>query len=70
MYMWSLMLAGATLVLSLWGGTTGKGVGFAIGGALVVTIIVVPRVLRRGSAWDASAASERIHNLPEEAGQI
>jgi UDP-GlcNAc:undecaprenyl-phosphate/decaprenyl-phosphate GlcNAc-1-phosphate transferase len=70
MYLWSSMLAGATLVLSLWRGGAGKGVGFAIGGALVLTIIIVPRVLRRGSAWDASEASERVHNLPEEAGQI
>ncbi|MGH2727841.1 MAG: glycosyltransferase family 4 protein [Actinomycetota bacterium] len=69
MYLWSAMLAAATTVLSLWRGGAGKGVGFAIGGALFLTIIVVPRMLRRGSAWDAAEARERIHKLPEEAGQ-
>lgn len=68
MYLWSAMLAGTALVLSLWRGGTGKGVGFAIGGALVVTIVVVPRLLRRGSAWGTPEASERIHNLSGETG--
>ncbi len=69
MYLWSAMLAAATTVLSLWRGGAGKGVGFAIGGGLILTIIVVPRILRRGSAWDTAEARERIHKLPEEAGQ-
>ena len=68
MYLWSAMLAGATLVLSLWRGSAGKAVGFGIGGALVVTIIVVPRMLRRGSAWDAAEPRERIHKLGGDAG--
>ena len=69
MYLWSAMLAGATLVLSLWRGSFGKGVGFAIGGALVVTIVIIPRLLRRGSAWDDAEVSERIHKLTEETGR-
>ena len=69
MYMWSGMLAGATLVLSLWRGGAGKGVGFTLAGSLVLTIIFVPRALRRGSAWGTPGARERIHNLTEEPGQ-
>jgi UDP-GlcNAc:undecaprenyl-phosphate GlcNAc-1-phosphate transferase len=69
MYLWSAMLAGATLVLSMWRGSAGKGVGFAIGGALIVTIVVIPRLLRRDSAWVDEEASERIHKLTEETGR-
>ena len=69
MYLWSAMLASATLVLSLWRGSAGKAVGFAIGGALVVTIVIIPRMLRRGSAWGTPEARERIHKLTEEAGR-
>jgi UDP-GlcNAc:undecaprenyl-phosphate GlcNAc-1-phosphate transferase len=69
MYMWSGMLAAAAVTLSLWRGSAGRGVGFALGGALVVTILVVPRVLRRGSAWEEEELRERIHNLPPPAEQ-
>ena len=69
MYMWSGMLAASAVTLSLWRGGIGRGVGFALGGALVVTILVVPRALRRGSAWEEEEVRERIHNLPPPAEQ-
>ncbi|MGH2784995.1 MAG: glycosyltransferase family 4 protein [Actinomycetota bacterium] len=69
MYLWSAMLASTTLVLSLWRGSLGKGVGFGLGGALILTILIVPRALRRGSAWGTPEASERIHKLTEDAHQ-
>ena len=69
MYMWSGMLAGATVVLSLWRGNAGKIIGLSLGGALILTIIFVPRALRRGSAWGTPEASERIHNLSSDPGK-
>src|SRR5207249_3815775 len=69
MYLWSAMLAGAALALSLSRRSAGRAIGIALGAALVVTILVVPRILRRGSAWQAEEIRERIHNLPRQAGQ-
>jgi UDP-GlcNAc:undecaprenyl-phosphate/decaprenyl-phosphate GlcNAc-1-phosphate transferase len=69
MYLWAAMLASSALTLSLIAGRAGRVVGLSIAGALVVSIVVVPRVLRRGTAWDEHALRERIHNVPGEAGQ-
>ena len=68
MYLWSAMLAAAATVLALVRGTTGKTVGLTLAGSLVVTILVVPRVLRRTGEWEEPQLSERIHKLPPEIG--
>jgi len=70
MYLWSAMLAGAATVLALVRGATGKVLGLSLAGALVLTIVVMPRLLRRSDEWDASELRERIHNLPPEMPQI
>jgi UDP-GlcNAc:undecaprenyl-phosphate GlcNAc-1-phosphate transferase len=64
MYMWSAMMAGSAIVLSIWRGGAGRGIGLALAGALVATLLIVPRVLRRGSAWHAEEARDPIHKLP------
>ena len=69
MYMWSGLLAGSATVLSLVDGALGRVLGLGLAGALVVTIVFVPRMLRRGSAWQAAELRERIHKLPSEMGQ-
>jgi UDP-GlcNAc:undecaprenyl-phosphate GlcNAc-1-phosphate transferase len=68
MYMWSAMLAGAATVLGLVHGATGKAIGIGLGGILLVTILVVPRTLRRTGEWEDAELRERIHNLPPEIG--
>jgi hypothetical protein len=69
MYLWAAMLASSALTLSLIAGRAGRVVGLSIAGALALTIVVVPRILRRGTAWDEQALRDRIHNVPGEAGQ-
>jgi len=69
MYMWSAMLASSATVLALVRGATGKALGLALGGVLVITILVIPRLLRRTGDWGDDELRERIHNLPPEIGQ-
>ena len=69
MYMWSAMLAASAMVLSLVSGPAGRVIGLGLAGALVVTIVLVPRALRRGTAWQGEEVRERIHKLPSEMGQ-
>jgi UDP-GlcNAc:undecaprenyl-phosphate GlcNAc-1-phosphate transferase len=68
MYMWSAMLAVSATVLALVRGSTGRVLGIALGGLLVVTILVVPRTLRRTGDWADWELRERIHKLPSETG--
>jgi len=68
MYMWSAMLAGSATVLAIVRGAAGKAVGLTLSGALLVTILVVPRLLRRTGEWEEDELRERIHNLPSEIG--
>jgi UDP-GlcNAc:undecaprenyl-phosphate/decaprenyl-phosphate GlcNAc-1-phosphate transferase len=70
MYSWSAMLAAAALVLSLGRGWGSRSAAIGIGFALVLSILVVPRVLRRGAAWMAEmremdAAPTVPRELPE-----
>lgn len=51
MYSWSAMLAAAALVLSIGVGIGPRLAAIGIGVALVTTILIVPRVLRRGAGW-------------------
>jgi UDP-GlcNAc:undecaprenyl-phosphate/decaprenyl-phosphate GlcNAc-1-phosphate transferase len=53
MYSWSAMLAAAALVLSLGVGPGFRFAAIGIGVALVASIVVVPRMLRRGAVWMA-----------------
>ena len=69
MYLWSAMLAASATVLSLVSGAFGRVIGLTIAGALILTIVIVPRALRRGSAWQSAEVRERIHKLPSEMGQ-
>jgi UDP-GlcNAc:undecaprenyl-phosphate GlcNAc-1-phosphate transferase len=69
MYMWSAMLAGAATVLALVRGTTGKALGLGLVVALLLTILIVPRLLRRPEQWSDEELRERIHNLPPEIRQ-
>jgi UDP-GlcNAc:undecaprenyl-phosphate GlcNAc-1-phosphate transferase len=48
MYMWSAMIAAATLVLALGPGTTWRIVSLGIVFVLVVSILAIPRMMRRG----------------------
>jgi UDP-GlcNAc:undecaprenyl-phosphate GlcNAc-1-phosphate transferase len=68
MYLWSTMLAASATVLALVRGATGKALGIALGGILVATILVIPRLLRRTGEWEDAELRERIHNLPPEIG--
>ena len=68
MYLWSAMLAASATVLALVRGATGKALGIALGGILIATILVVPRMLRRTGEWEDAELRERIHNLPPEIG--
>jgi len=67
MYMWSAMLAASATVLALVRGAPGRILALALGGVLIVTIVVMPRVLRR-TDWGDDELRERIHNLPPEMG--
>jgi len=69
MYLWSAMLAASATVLALVRGTTGKAVGLSLAGVLVLTIVIVPRLIRRGEEWGDEELRERIHNLPPEIRQ-
>ena len=69
MYLWSAMLAASATVLGLVRGAVGRGVGIGLAGALVLTILIVPRALRRKGEWTDSEARERIHKLPPEIRQ-
>jgi UDP-GlcNAc:undecaprenyl-phosphate/decaprenyl-phosphate GlcNAc-1-phosphate transferase len=69
MYMWSAMLAGSATVLALVPGAPGKVVGLSLAAVLVVTLLVVPRTLRRTGEWEGGELRERIHNLPSEIGR-
>jgi UDP-GlcNAc:undecaprenyl-phosphate GlcNAc-1-phosphate transferase len=53
MYFWSAMVAAAALVLSLGAGPGFRYAAIAIGVALVASILIVPRLLRRGAVWMA-----------------
>jgi UDP-GlcNAc:undecaprenyl-phosphate GlcNAc-1-phosphate transferase len=53
MYSWSAMLAAAALVLSLGVGPGFRYAAVGIGVVLVASILVVPRMLRRGAVWMA-----------------
>jgi UDP-GlcNAc:undecaprenyl-phosphate/decaprenyl-phosphate GlcNAc-1-phosphate transferase len=68
MYMWSAILAASATVLAIVRGAAGKVLGLALGGVLVATILVVPRMLRRTGEWEDAELRERIHNLPPEIG--
>jgi UDP-GlcNAc:undecaprenyl-phosphate GlcNAc-1-phosphate transferase len=69
MYLWSAMLAASATVLGLVRGAVGRAVGIGLAGALVLTILIVPRALRRKGEWTDSEARERIHKLPPEIRQ-
>ena len=69
MYMWSAMLAASATVLGLVPGALGKAVGITLGAALIITILVVPRVLRRTGDWSDPALRDRIHNVPPQIGR-
>jgi UDP-GlcNAc:undecaprenyl-phosphate/decaprenyl-phosphate GlcNAc-1-phosphate transferase len=69
MYMWSALLATSATVLSLVSGAVGRVIGLGLAGALLLTILIVPRALRRGTAWQSEEVRERIHKLPSEMGQ-
>lgn len=61
MYLWSAMLAGATLVLALGAGPGARVAAVALGVLAVAAIVILPRVLRRGRA---PAARDNIHKRP------
>lgn len=56
MYMWSAMLASAALVLALGPGVGYRIVSGAIAFAMVLTIVILPRIFRRGTAATGDAA--------------
>lgn len=62
MYLWSGMLAAAALVLALGVGLAARAAASVLGAALVVSIVVVPRMLRRQRGI---LARERIHKQPK-----
>lgn len=49
MYLWSFLLAASALVLALGPGLGWRIVSFAIAGALVLSVLTLPRALRRGN---------------------
>jgi UDP-GlcNAc:undecaprenyl-phosphate/decaprenyl-phosphate GlcNAc-1-phosphate transferase len=69
MYMWSAMLAGSATVLALVPGAAGKAIGLTTAGLLALTLLVVPRTLRKAEEWSDLDAREPIHNLPSEIGR-
>jgi UDP-GlcNAc:undecaprenyl-phosphate/decaprenyl-phosphate GlcNAc-1-phosphate transferase len=68
MYLWSGMLAASATVLALVRGSTGKALGIALGALLLVSLLIVPRMLRRTGEWEDAELRDRIHNLPPEIG--
>jgi UDP-GlcNAc:undecaprenyl-phosphate GlcNAc-1-phosphate transferase len=68
MYLWSGMLAASATVLALVRGSTGKALGIALGALLLVSLLIVPRMLRRTGEWGDAELRDRIHNLPPEIG--
>jgi UDP-GlcNAc:undecaprenyl-phosphate/decaprenyl-phosphate GlcNAc-1-phosphate transferase len=68
MYLWSGMLAASATVLALVRGSTGKALGIALGAVLLVSLLIVPRMLRRTGDWGDAELRDRIHNLPPEIG--
>jgi UDP-GlcNAc:undecaprenyl-phosphate GlcNAc-1-phosphate transferase len=55
MYLWSAMLAAATIALSFGKGPIARWTGFGLGAAWVLAVLVVPRLLRRESLWDRAS---------------
>jgi len=53
MYLWSAMLAGSAIALSFGKGPLARGLGFGLGVAFVLSIVVLPRLLRSELPWEA-----------------
>jgi UDP-GlcNAc:undecaprenyl-phosphate GlcNAc-1-phosphate transferase len=58
MYLWSLLLAAATLVLALGPGLVWRIVSIGIAGVLVASVVYIPRRLRRGRAFTLVPAGD------------
>ena len=58
MYLWSAMLAGAAIALSFGKGAYARWIGFGLGAAWLVAVLIVPRLLRREGFWERASAAE------------
>jgi UDP-GlcNAc:undecaprenyl-phosphate GlcNAc-1-phosphate transferase len=70
MYLWSAMVAAAALVLSLGDGSGLRYAAIGIGLVLIVSILVLPRLLRRGAVWMAELREmDAAPTVPHEAAE-
>jgi UDP-GlcNAc:undecaprenyl-phosphate/decaprenyl-phosphate GlcNAc-1-phosphate transferase len=52
MYLWSSMLAGSAIALSFGKGPLARGLGFGLGVAFVLAVVILPRLLRSDRLWE------------------